>query len=598
MISEVFFNVRPHKLSEHLLSVEMSFTNNSDDEKLELYFPQWIPGSYMIRDFSKNIIDLQINGKPLTPHSYEVIAPRGQTVTITYLIYAYDLSVRAAHVDDTHAFFNGTSLFFAIKNSEYVPHNLNITDFPSDWKIYTSLRKANDSQENSFGEYIATDYFELVDCPVEIGKPQTVSFTAHGAEHMLVFTGALPNIDLDRIAHDAQKICETEIAFFDPITKRAPFLDTAQKYHFLVLVTENSYGGLEHRSSTALICSRADLPTVHGFEMDDGYVRFLGLVSHEYFHTWLVKRIVPAEHKYLQLDGMRPIDTLWIFEGFTSYYDDLTLAMSKLIDPEKYLELISKTYNAVFAVEGHKHQSIAQSSYEAWTKYYKQDENSPNSISSYYAKGALVAFCIDLFLRARGHSLAEVLQFIWKKLGENFYSKAPDERGGILAIDNVSSGNDINIIDLIEEAVGIRMYDEIKQWAYGKEALPLEELLEGVNLKLESNQSESKNNATLNAKLKQENGRLIFSNVYSGGAAANAGISAKDELIAIDKVKAKTEKLEVLLKGYKAQDRVSIDVFRGDVLKTYDVVLNQQDDEKKISLSGVSPNFFDQILSE
>lgn len=142
------------------------------------------------------------------------------------------------------------------------------------------------------------------------------------------------------------------------------------------------------------------------------------------------------------------------------------------------------------------------------------------------------------------------------------------------------------------------MYDEIKQWAYGKEALPLEELLEGVNLKLESNQSESKNNAALNAKLKQENGRLIFSNVYSGGAAANAGISAKDELIAIDKVKAKTEKLEVLLKGYKVQDRVSIDVFRGDVLKTYDVVLNQQDDEKKISLSGVSPNFFDQILSE
>lgn len=203
-----------------------------------------------------------------------------------------------------------------------------------------------------------------------------------------------------------------------------------------------------------------------------------------------------------------------------------------------------------------------------------------------------------MFLRARGHSLAEVLQFIWKKLGENFYSKAPDERGGILAIDNASSGNDINIIDLIEEAVGIRMYDEIKQWAYGKEALPLEELLEGVNLKLESNQSESKNNAALNAKLKQENGRLIFSNVYSGGAAANAGISAKDELIAIDKVKAKTEKLEVLLKGYKTQDRVSIDVFRGDVLKTYDVVLNQQDDEKKISLSGVSPNFFDQILSE
>lgn len=596
----VLYKVKPHKLSEHLLSVEMSFKNpiqgaQTKENKLEIYFPQWTPGSYMIRDFSKHIINLKHNGIAIDPHSYELNAVPNEDIKITYLVYAYDLSVRAAHVDDTHAFFNGTSMFFAIRGYEYAPCTLDIEGFDANWKVYTSLQRHSQTPEFSCGRYLARDYFELIDSPVEIGTPLTVSFKAHGAEHLMAFTGALPNIDLERIAADTKKICEHEIELFDPQNKRAAFLDTSERYVFLTHVTENSYGGLEHRSSTALICPRNTLPTKNMGEPDDGYVRFLGLVSHEYFHTWLVKRIVPAEHKRLRLDGMHPIHTLWIFEGFTSYFDDLLLAMTSLITPEKYLEILSKTYSDVFGVAGYRMQSTAQSSFEAWTKYYKQDENAANSIVSYYAKGALVALCIDLHLRSHGHSLEKVLSHIWKKLGEDFYARDIDKRGGILSIEKPSCGNDFNIVDLIEEATGIHMFDEIKAWAYEAEALPLKEMLEKLGLKLSTEKSKA---ATMNAKLKTECGRIFFANVYADGAAAKAGISAKDELIAIDGIKAKSDKWEDLLKGYTPEESVSVSVFRGDRLRTYEVILESEADKIKIENSGSSPNFFNQILAK
>jgi predicted metalloprotease with PDZ domain len=193
-----------------------------------------------------------------------------------------------------------------------------------------------------------------------------------------------------------KKICEAQIAFFEPKTRKAPM----DRYVFMTMVVGEGYGGLEHRASTALICNRNDMPVKHNPEMSEGYKAFLGLCSHEYFHTWNVKRIKPAVFADYDLRQESYTSLLWLFEGFTSYYDDLMLVRSGLIDEAAYLKLVSKTINGVLRGSGRLKQSVAESSFDAWTKYYRQDENSPNAIVSYYTKGSLVALGLDLTIRA------------------------------------------------------------------------------------------------------------------------------------------------------------------------------------------------------
>ena len=206
--------------------------------------------------------------------------------------------------------------------------------------MHTSLPEARGlpgaARRHGFGLYRAPDYDALIDHPVEMGTPQVVSFTAHGAEHELVFTGVAPKLDLARIADDVRRICETQIAFFEPRTRHAPFLDSADRYVFMTMVTNDGYGGLEHRASTALMTARKDLPVLGQQGQGEGYRGFLGLVSHEYFHTWNVKRIKPAAFAPYDLSQPDLTRLLWVFEGFTSYYDDLLLLRSGAITQADY----------------------------------------------------------------------------------------------------------------------------------------------------------------------------------------------------------------------------------------------------------------------
>src|SRR5690606_31502318 len=220
------------------------------------------------------------------------------------------------------------------------------------------------------------------------------------------------NLDMDRIAADVKKICEAQIEFFEPDTKRAPFLDSSDRYVFMTMVTGDGYGGLEHRSSTALMAARKDLPTLGQEKAPSSYETFLGLVSHEYFHTWNVKRIKPAV--FAPYDLMRENHTrlLWVFEGFTSYYDDLMLLRAQVISLEDYRRLLSKVIGGVHRTSGRLKQSVAESSFDTWTRFYKQDENSPNALVSYYSKGSLVALGLDITIRERSgdkYSLDDVM---------------------------------------------------------------------------------------------------------------------------------------------------------------------------------------------
>ncbi|HZV65686.1 MAG TPA: peptidase M61, partial [Telluria sp.] len=378
------YAIVPKDLAGHMFDLTVSVATPSPDGQV-LTLPAWIPGSYMIREFARNIVRIRAesDGKPvaltkLDKHSWQA-APVAGPLSVHYEVYAWDLSVRAAHLDQTHGFFNGTSVFLRVEGQEAAPHQVDI-QCPQDpaaktWRVATALPELG-AKRYGFGSYQAANYDELIDHPVEMGDFALASFKAHGVPHDIVISGRVPNLDMARLQADLKAICEAQIAFFEPRTKRAPM----ERYLFLTLAVGDGYGGLEHRASTALICARADLPTSaapKSPERSEGYVKFLGLCSHEYFHTWNVKRIKPAVFAPYDLQNETHTPLLWLFEGFTSYYDDLMLVRSGMIGEQTYLKLLAKTIGGVLRGSGRGKQSVADSSFDAWTKYYRQDENAP-----------------------------------------------------------------------------------------------------------------------------------------------------------------------------------------------------------------------------
>ena len=402
------YTIVPKDLAGHLFDVTVTVAA-PDPEGQVFALPAWIPGSYMIREFARNIVRVRAEAggaavalTKLDKHSWRA-APTSGPLSVHYEVYAWDLSVRAAHLDQTHGVFNGTSVFLRALGQEEIPHLVDIQR-PADpaartWRVATAMRELG-AKRYGFGTYVAANYDELIDHPVEMGDFELATFKAHGIPHDIVITGRVPNLDMARLQADLKAICETQIAFFEPKSKKAPM----ERYVFMTMAVGDGYGGLEHRASTALICARADLPstaTPKSAEPNEGYLRFLGLCSHEYFHTWNVKRIKPAVFAPydLQVENYTPL--LWLFEGFTSYYDDLMLVRSGIIGEATYFKLLAKTIGGVLRGSGRTKQSVAESSYDAWSKYYRQDENSANAIISYYTKGSLIALAFDLTIRAR-----------------------------------------------------------------------------------------------------------------------------------------------------------------------------------------------------
>lgn len=571
----ILYRLAPHDPAGHRYRITLTIQAPSPDGQ-RLSLPAWIPGSYLIRDFSRQIESLtahcgnrRVAVDKIDNHTWQA-APCDGPLRVEYTVYAWDLSVRGAHLDETHGFFNGTSVFLRVHGQDHLPCLVDLAPPRGidGWKVYTSLPEARGhtgaARRHGFGLYQAPDYDALIDHPVEMGTPQVASFTAHGAEHELVFTGVAPNLDLARITDDVRRICETQIAFFEPRGKRAPFLDSSDRYVFMTMVTGDGYGGLEHRASTALMTARKDLPVLGQQGQGEGYRGFLGLVSHEYFHTWNVKRIKPQA--FVPYDLAQPDLTrlLWVFEGFTSYYDDLLLLRSNVITQNDYLRLLAKTITSVARTPGRHKQSVAESSFDAWTRYYKQDENSPNALVSYYTKGALVALGLDLLIRqesAGAHSLDDVMRLLWQRYGRDFYrGKAQG-----LAEDGLPA--------LIKEATGVDARRFIARHAYGTADVPLAELLAAQGVKLQW--KASVNIPSLDVRTRKQGDSLVLATVLEGGAGHKGGLSAGDVLVAIDGLKVEgAAGVEVLLGQYRVGDRVSVHVFRRDELRVFQVRLS------------------------
>ncbi|MFZ4286843.1 M61 family metallopeptidase [Variovorax sp. HJSM1_2] len=528
------YRIEVADIHAHLFRVTLTVEQPAALQRFSL--PVWIPGSYLVREFSKNLQNLQARQsskrtlpvQQLDKNTWDVAANPAKPLVLRYEVYAHDASVRTAWLDATRGFFNGTSLCLRVHGQEDTAHALEIAGHESlaDWSIATGLTASNTTAKG-FGHYIAAHYDELVDCPVEMGKFWSGEFTACGVPHRFVVAGAPPSFDGARLLADTQRICEAEIRFWRQRTngsgaKTLPRGAAPHKrYVFMLNAVDDGYGGLEHQNSTALICNRRDLPRVAATAANgstppkpsEGYITLLGLISHEYFHTWNVKRLRPADFTHYQYDAEQYTRLLWFFEGFTSYYDDLLLRRTHLLDNAGYLRLLNKTINQVMQTPGRKVQSAAESSMDAWTKYYRQDENTPNITVSYYTKGALVALCFDLTLRTEGKTtLDEVMRELWQRCA-----------GGPMREEDFA--------DALQALSGRSYAAEIAAWVHGKAELPLKDLLtsHGVGVHEDPAQLAQR----LGMRVSESDG-LIVKMVLRGGAAEQAGFSAGDEWLGLE----------------------------------------------------------------
>ncbi len=501
----------------HVFKVTLTLPQPQPEQRLSL--PVWIPGSYLVREFARHLSGLQAHqgGRPVALQQLDKatwLAPcKGRAaLTVSCLVYAFDTSVRAAFLDANRGFFNGTSLCLRAEGFEAQPHCLELGHLPKGWQVATSLPEVKVDAAGR-GRYVAADYDELVDHPVELGTFWRGNFTAGGAPHEFVVAGALPDFDGERLLADTRRICETEIAFWHGRgrARNLPF----GRYVFLLNAVDDGHGGLEHRASTALIAPRRDLPPLGKADASDGYVSLLGLISHEYFHTWNVKRLRPAEFATYDYTRENYTELLWFFEGFTSYYDDLLLLRAGLVDAERYLRLLAKTLTGVLGTPGRQVQSVAQASFDAWVKYYRGDENTPNATISYYTKGALVALALDLTLRAESKgTLDDVMRHLWK----------------------ASSGGPIAEADIATalKAVSGRSFDkELAAWVHGTGELPLRELLAAAGVAWQHQSATLAQRLGLRVSESALTGVKV-THVLRGGLAQQAGLSAGDELLALD----------------------------------------------------------------
>ncbi|MDR3213331.1 MAG: PDZ domain-containing protein [Azoarcus sp.] len=561
-MSFIRYAIRPSRPEAHLFEVRCTVPEPAPDGQV-FSLPVWIPGSYMIREFARHIVSLkaEADGRAvaldkLDKHSWRAAkVPRGQALTLIYEVYAWDLSVRAAHLDLTHGFFNGASVFLAVGGQTDVKCRVDIqppSTCAENWRVATALSSAEgepgEAAAYGFGLYRADSYDELIDHPVEMGAFTLDHFEAGGVRHDVVLSGR-HDCDMARLKDDLASICQWQIDLFGAPPPMA-------RYLFLTQLVGDGYGGLEHRASTALIASRDDLPYPGMEGLPDGYKIYLGLCSHEYFHSWNVKRIKPAAFMPYDLARENHTRLLWAFEGITSYYDDLALLRAGVIGIDDYLGLLAKNITSLLKTPGRRRQSVAAASFDAWTHYYRQDENSPNATVSYYIKGALIALALDLQLRADSagrRSLDDVMRALWRQYG---CGDAGVPEDGIFVV--------------VGEIGGLALSRWLRRTVEGVGDLPLAKLLRRFGVHWQASVASAAPALGIRLAVGKE---ARIASIHDDGPAQKAGLSAGDVLIAVDGLRVDGDRLAKLLGRRRAGDRVEIHAFRRDELMRFDVEL-------------------------
>jgi len=561
-MSNVHYTLSLASPNAHLFAVELTFSSQVG-QSYQLSLPAWLPGSYMIRDFAKNIISLHAesaNGaavdiEKLDKQNWRVIAT-DEKVTVRYQIYAFDQSVRTAYLDNQRGFFNGSSVFLSVDELAGKPCQLTLIPFAefSQWRVATGLTRAKNTEKFAWGDYVADDYQHLIDCPVALGDFDCTEFEVEGVRHHLVFTSNHYG-DTQRLANDVAKLCQHHVNLFGEI----PF----NEYWFITHLLENGFGGLEHKNSTILQASRFDLPNPQRpEELTDEYKTFLSLCSHEYFHAWNVCRIKPKEFTPYALGNEVYTEQLWAYEGITSYYDDFSLYRAGIISFDDYLKLLSKTATRVYRGKGETKQSVAESSFYTWTKFYKQGPDAANNIVSYYTKGSLIALWLDISLRTKTnnqYSLDTLMRELWIHFG----------RPGL----GTQQHDFVNIVNILSnDNLGDILLSHIEQ----ADKFELVEILNQVGVKVNKskfaklNSLDTKNTEAyipyLGAMYAKQSLGVKITSVSEDSPAEKAGLTIGDILIAVDNMKASEASLTKLANHISANTPVSCLYFRDDQL--------------------------------
>jgi predicted metalloprotease with PDZ domain len=527
----------------HLFEVTLRLVNYPSPI-LDLKLPVWTPGSYLVREYAKNLQDFvafaenkPFSWRKISKNHWQVDKTGVSELTVRYRIFANELSVRTNHLDTTHGYFNGAALFFRIPNWDKQPIRVTIVPPHPKWQVTTALPPIGE-ETNTF---LAGDFDTLVDTPFEIGCHQLYKFEVLGKPHELAIWGQ-GNYQVQQLIADIQKIIQVEAQMFGGL----PY----ERYVFLLHLFSQAFGGLEHKDSCSLIYQR------FGFRTQEKYDRFIQLVAHEFFHLWNVKRIRPKALEVFDYDQENYTPSLWFCEGTTSYYDLLIPLRAGIYDAKSYLNNLSKEITKYETTPGRKVQPVSESSFDAWIKLYRPDANSGNSQISYYLKGEMVSLLLDLLIRSTHNnqrSLDDVMLKMWQQFGKDEIGYTPEQ-----------------LQEVIESVAGIDLTDFFQCYIDSTNDLPFNQYLEPFGLQLLAEQQEE---PYLGVRINTENGREMIKFVETDSPAQVGGIDAGDELLAIDGIKVTGNSLSDRLKDYQPNDTIQVTVFHQDELRTYSITL-------------------------
>jgi predicted metalloprotease with PDZ domain len=546
------YSIEIEDISLRYLTIRVDFEATEPSLK-KFSLPKWIPGSYTIRDFAKHIVCVESisPSQPISKintHTWQLEGSHKQ-VSLRYTVYANDPSIRGAYLGFDRLFANGCCLFMYPQGLDLSHIQVHLPYHPNfgSAKVHTTLPSI-ETDHRGFGHYVATSYDELIDHPIEVSQGRTLSFQVRHIPHQIHISGAFDSFDEERFCADLQQICEAQMALFHPHDQIIPF----DRYLFLLHVRQDGYGGLEHRSSTALLCSPEMLPTKKIVIPDKNYQSLLGLCSHEYFHTWNVKQLKPKSFVHYELEQENDTSLLWFFEGFTAYFDDWFLRKTQLIDREAYLEILAKNWSLTNKYQGQFKQSLQEAGTDAWIKYYHPNENTPNAHVSYYVKGAVLAMYLDLWIRKKTQG-AKGLDYLLYDLWQEHQDKGIDLVNIEEAINSIAQQPCHFLRAAIQQARGIELI----------------ELCDEVGLKLSPKLADLPN---LGIKTENTPQGLRIQSIFEGEAAHQAGLTHGDILVALNhKAISTTEHLLQQLQKIPNNQTVQVHYFRNNSLQVCNI---------------------------
>lgn len=525
----------------HYYQVKIAFENH-DQDSINFKMPVWAPGSYLVREFSRNVenfkaFDNNENELPvvkINKNTWRIASNQQKNVTVSYKVYANEVSVRTSVLNTSHGFVSGTSVFMYIEGAVDQPLQLTVEPY-HEWNIVSTGLAEVQGQKFT---YQAPDYDILADSPLEIGNHQVWQFTAAGVPHEIAMYGS-GNYDKEKTIDDLTKIVEASTDVFAE--------NPNQRYVFIVHNLDNRGGGLEHLNSTAMQVDRWN------YQPESRYLGFLGLAAHEYFHLWLVKRLRPVSLGPFNYEKENYTHLLWVMEGFTSYYDELLLYRSDYFSQKQYLGKLAGSINSIENRPGNNVQPVAMASFDAWIKAYRPDENSVNTTISYYTKGSVLAALLDLqvITATKGEkNLDDVLQYLYDKYFKEL---------------NRGITND-ELVAALEFISGHKFEDFFKKHIYGTEPIDYARYFSSAGLNI-IDKNIGYGQIDPGFKYQENDGQMIIKEVLAGYPGYRDGLNAGDEILAIDGYRASSRVMNKILETKQPGDNITFLVARDGIVK-------------------------------